>query len=205
LQFKDAFSLNAQTEGCNQTGGCTNYISPEQAFYNVLQVYFDGTGVGAAYGVTPGNLPLNYLQVWYSDVLYANTNSTGSAVVDGFGATNNVTAQSEFDEASSRIFEIAEPSVSLPPALALQTVETTLQLTWPASAAAFQLEVNYNNLFKNQQVETGHEHAKSHQQFLRSLDHAIVQCGLLPPRSAVSVCATSSRVIVDSRAVGIQP
>jgi hypothetical protein len=142
LQFKDAFSVNPQAEGCNESGGCTNYISPEQAFYNVLQVYFDGTSVGGAYGVTPGDLSLNYMQVWYSDVFYANTKPTGSAVGDGSGATTNMTAHNEFEEASSRLIEIAEPPVPLPAALALQTVSNVLQITWPASAGAYQLQVN---------------------------------------------------------------
>jgi hypothetical protein len=144
LQFNTGFSSNPQTEGCNDTNGCSGtndpMISPEQAFYNVLQVYFDGTRVGGSYNVTPGNLPLNYLQVYAADVIYADTNGTGSLVVDGFNKTNNVTAQSEFDTARMQIFEIAEVVLNL------QAVGNTLQLTWPASAAAFELQINTNNL-----------------------------------------------------------
>jgi hypothetical protein len=138
LQFNTGFSSHPQTEGCNQTNNCpTNIsiISPEQAFYNVLQVYFDGTRVGGSYGVTNGGLPLNYLQVYAADVLYANTNGAGSSVVDGFDQTNTVTAQSEFDTARLQIFEIAEVVLNV------QAIGMTLQLTWPATAIAFQLQV----------------------------------------------------------------
>lgn len=121
------------------TNGCpTNEstILPEQAFYNVLQVYFDGTSVGGSYGVTPGNLPLNYLQVYSADVLYANTHSAGNPVVDGSNQTNVVTAQTEFDNARLQILEIAELVLNL------QVVGKTLQLAWPASAVALQLQIN---------------------------------------------------------------
>jgi hypothetical protein len=64
LQFDTSFSMNPQYEGCNMTDGCTNagdpIISPEQAFYNALEVYFDGTSVGGFYGVVSSNLPMNY-------------------------------------------------------------------------------------------------------------------------------------------------
>ena len=39
-------------------------ISPEQAAYNVLGVYFDGTPVASLFGGTPGSAPLNYLQIY---------------------------------------------------------------------------------------------------------------------------------------------
>jgi len=138
LQFDTSFSASPQTEGCPQLGGCptNNPISPEQAFYNVLQVYFDGTPVGAAYGVTASNLPLNYAQIYAADILYANTNGAGSLVVDGSGQTNIITAQDEFNDLSLRILEIAEVVLNV------QVAANHLQLSWPLSDAPLQLQVS---------------------------------------------------------------
>ncbi len=138
LQFDTSFSASPQTEGCPQLGGCptNNPISPEQAFYNVLQVYFDGTAVGGAYGVMAGNLPLNYVQIYAADILYANTNGAGSPVVDGFGQTNIVTAQHEFNNLSLQILEIAEVVLNV------QVAGNHLQLSWPLSDAPLQLQVS---------------------------------------------------------------
>ena len=46
-------------------------ISPEQAEYNVLKVYFDGTAVASFFGGTPGATPFNYLQIYAVDFVYA--------------------------------------------------------------------------------------------------------------------------------------
>ena len=120
LQFVGGFSTDTVGEGCNEPGGCpTNYsISPEQAFYNVMEVFFDGTSVGGAYGTNDsyGTLPLNYLQIYSVDVLYANTNMTGTNIVDGFGNTVHMTAQSELTNVSAQIGTIAEPPI-VPPVL----------------------------------------------------------------------------------------
>ena len=133
---------NTDAEGCPKIGGgCTNYISPEQAIYNVLTTYFDGTPVGSNYGTPPivsSNLPVNYLQIYYEDVIYANTNSIGSSVVDGFSNTNNMTAQMLLIKASLQIAEIAELNLNV------QTAGQNVFIRWLASAAATQLEVNHN-------------------------------------------------------------
>jgi hypothetical protein len=116
LQLNSSVTANPRSEGCNQPGGCptNNPISPEQAIYNVLRVYFDGTTPGGSYGSISSNLPLNYLQIFSADVLYANTNTNAVPVVDEFGHTNNVTAQMEFDEARSQIRGIAERPIFAP-------------------------------------------------------------------------------------------
>ena len=56
-QFNTSFSIDTAVEGCTTKGGCTNGISPEQAEYNVLQVFFDGTPAAAAFGGTQGMRP----------------------------------------------------------------------------------------------------------------------------------------------------
>jgi hypothetical protein len=138
LQFDTSFSGDPLDEGCNEPDGCTNGApSPEQAFYNVMEVYFDGTAEGGAYGVTNGNLPLNYVQIYDQDVLYANTNTTGSDVMTGSNnIITNLTATSEFTNASQQIFEIADVSLWIQPG-----VENP-QIVWPEAANPYQLQVN---------------------------------------------------------------
>jgi hypothetical protein len=77
-----------QTEGCFSSPPCP--MTPEQALLNVLTAYFSGTSVGSAFpkGVTSTfpyggtstitvgsetvvDAPLNYLQIWDADILYA--------------------------------------------------------------------------------------------------------------------------------------
>jgi hypothetical protein len=140
LQFVGGFSTDTVGEGCNAPEGCptNDPISPEQAFYNVMQVFFDGTTIGGAYGAkdSDGTLPLNYLQIYSVDVLYADTNITGTNIVDGFTNTVHVTAQSELTNVSAQIFQIAE-AVLYP-----QLVDGNVQMAWPAAAGGYQLQFN---------------------------------------------------------------
>jgi len=134
---------NPNTEGCNlPDGDCTN-ISPEQAIYNVFTAYFDGTTVGSNYGIPPilsSNLVLNYLQIYNEDITYANDNTNPVPVVDGFGNTNNLTAQMLFTNASFQFSGIAEFDLGL----YVQMVGQTVQLSWLATTpAAYQLQVNH--------------------------------------------------------------
>ena len=50
-------------------------ISPEQAAYNVLKVFFDGTAAGPSFGATAGTTPMNYLQIYAVDFQYAEATS----------------------------------------------------------------------------------------------------------------------------------
>lgn len=116
LQLDSAIAANPQSEGCNQPGGCpTNApISPQQAIYNVLQVCFDGTPLGGSYFVNSSNLPVNYLQIYAADVLYAETNAIAVPVVDAAGNTNSVTAQMELAGSLPQIYQTAEPPLFAP-------------------------------------------------------------------------------------------
>jgi hypothetical protein len=132
------------TEGCPMlNGGCSN-ISPQQAIYNVLTTFFDGTPLGSNYGAPPivsSNFPLNYLQIYWEDVIYANTNSIVSLVTNDNGFMTNMTAEMLFSNASLQISQIAELDL----ALNVQTVGSNVQLTWLATTpAAYQLQVNHN-------------------------------------------------------------
>lgn len=85
-------------------------LSPEQAAYNVLRVFFDGTPAAASFGATPGSTPLSYLQVYAVDFLYAEAHADSPAsVVQPGGATVSITAQNLLNLASAKLSEIGPP------------------------------------------------------------------------------------------------
>ena len=90
-------------------------ISPEQAEYNVLNVYFDGTAVASSFSGTQGAAPLNYLQVYSEDIQYAEQNVNAPALVVEGSATMSTTAQALLNLASAKLFTIGEPSPSILP------------------------------------------------------------------------------------------
>jgi hypothetical protein len=89
-------------------------ISPEQALYNLLNMYFDGTAVAAQFGGTPGltPAPLNYLQIYNQDIGYATRHAQAPAPVveNGQSSPVSVTARSMLELASQLLFQIAEPA-----------------------------------------------------------------------------------------------
>ena len=112
-QFNTSFSIDTAVEGCTTKGGCTNGISPEQAEYNVLQVFFDGTPAAAAFGGTQGMAPLNYLQTYSPDIQYATAHVNAPVpVVQPNGTSLSVTAQDLLNLASQKILEISEPKAN---------------------------------------------------------------------------------------------
>jgi len=85
-------------------------IPPEQAEYNVLKVYFDGTPAAPLFGGTNGTAPLNYLQIYSPDIQYATTNVNSPAqVVESNGATVAISAQDLLNLTSSKLLQISEP------------------------------------------------------------------------------------------------
>jgi FG-GAP-like repeat len=110
-QFDHQFSAPAFTaeEGCPQgKNGCPG-ITPEQAEYNVLQVFFLGTpgairfGGPANVGIVPGPTP-RYLEVLNQDITYAAT-GTAQPIVDVMtGATYQLSAQDMFNMAQASLF-----------------------------------------------------------------------------------------------------
>ena len=138
LQFVASFSGDPLDEGCNQPdNGCSNNVpSPEQAFYNVMQVVFDGTLDGSAYNLANGSLTLNYLQIYSADVLYANANTTGTNVTTGFDTVlTNLTATSEFTNVAAQLFQIADANLYIEPGA------KNSQIYWPEAAYPYQLQV----------------------------------------------------------------
>jgi hypothetical protein len=86
-------------------------MSPEQALYNVLKVYFDGTAVASFFGGTPGATPFNYLQIYAVDFVYAEVHAHApEQVVEAGGATVSTSAQDLLNLASQKLFEIGEPA-----------------------------------------------------------------------------------------------
>jgi hypothetical protein len=86
-------------------------LPPEQAAYNVLKDVFDETAVADAFGGAPGSTPMNYLQVYAADFLYAQAHAGKPAQVDeARGKTVSATAQDLLNLANQKIFEIAEPA-----------------------------------------------------------------------------------------------
>jgi uncharacterized protein (TIGR03437 family) len=98
----------------------TDLIPPEQAEYNVLNVYFDGTAAASTFGGTAGTTPLNYLQIYSQDIQYAEMNADAPAqVVQNSGASVSMSAQELLDLASPKLLSIGEPTETLAPAPAV--------------------------------------------------------------------------------------
>jgi len=91
-------------------------IPPEQAAYNVLNVYFNGTGAASTFGGTPGIAPLNYLQIYAPDIVYSSSNANAPAqVVEAGGVTVSTTAQGLLNLARAQLLTIGEPLPSITP------------------------------------------------------------------------------------------
>jgi hypothetical protein len=112
-QFDHAFSNctnSSPTLPC--TGG-----SPEQEAFNVLQVFFYGTlgapvFAGGDGGVSPA--PLNYLDVFQEDIVYAMSNCAAIDIKDPTQTAGPVlfsaTAQDLLNMAAQSLAAISEPS-----------------------------------------------------------------------------------------------
>jgi len=107
----------ASIAGFKTTGKvpAADLISPEQAEYNLLKVYFDGTAAATSFGGTPGAAPLNYLQIYPQDIQYAAANVNAPVQVVEGNATVPITAQALMNLASAKLFTIGEPSPSITP------------------------------------------------------------------------------------------
>jgi len=77
----------------------------------VLKVYFDATAAGPVFGATQGATPLNYLQIYAADFVYAEAHVHSPAqVVKAGGATVSMSTQDLLNLASQKVVEIAEPA-----------------------------------------------------------------------------------------------
>jgi hypothetical protein len=83
-------------------------ISPEQAAYNVLTDFFNNTPAATSFGGTAGAAPLNYLQIYSDDIVYATTNASNPAMVTETGGTlDSYTAQALLNLARTQLLSIA--------------------------------------------------------------------------------------------------
>lgn len=112
-QFATSFSEKNHTD---DEGGCSGpTCTPEQAEYNVLVWFFDGTSEGpnfpsgtVAIGGNSGSAPLNYLQIYGPDITYATTDVSGKVAVTMGGSPNYFSAQDLLHKASLALAMIAE-------------------------------------------------------------------------------------------------
>jgi hypothetical protein len=102
-------------EGCpDEKGTGCDTLTPEAAEFNVLKVFFNQTRAAAFFDGTKGVAPLNYLQVFYQDVEYAQRHPKPQPVkVDKNGNPISLTVQELLELASQDLAEIGQP-VPLP-------------------------------------------------------------------------------------------
>ncbi len=106
-QFNTSFSNAPNVEGCLDV--CAGKISPEQSEYNVLYVYFYGSPVASVFGGVNGEAPLNYLQIYSDDILYAEANmNSPQSIMQIDGTFITVSAQDLMNLASRKLLSIAE-------------------------------------------------------------------------------------------------
>jgi hypothetical protein len=143
LQLAKSFSLQPAYEGClTVSGTCTPTPTSEQALLKVLAAFFAGISAGFDYGASTtkngsaivANAPINYLQIYDDDFLYAaglsgcsdaqlmsqpppkgklgcQVTMTATVVHD----SKNMTAQDLLNLASQQILGSTEEAVILPP------------------------------------------------------------------------------------------
>jgi hypothetical protein len=100
FQFNTSVANNPSKQG--------NSPEVEQALFNVLQVVFTNTPVGSPYCEPQSGSPLNYLQIYYPDFQYAESNGN-APVTEGTCGSTSVSAQTELNTASEQLLGIAEP------------------------------------------------------------------------------------------------
>jgi hypothetical protein len=116
------FAVSDQTT--LQQEGCPNYptlcglfgypFTPEEADYNVLTVFFNGTNAATHYGGTRGPAPIQYLELDYTDIQFAQTNPCPTLPSTLPGAPS---LQDLLNMASQDLFAIAGQLITLPPTI----------------------------------------------------------------------------------------
>ena len=136
-----ANATDIEEQGCNVPLADCGIIGPEQAFYNFLASYFDGTSVGslrgpghygeydgvtyAPNGAVSGNVPLNYLQIYADDATYYSlsqlscvihpSNFPDDYVITGNGDAIYMQGPVQLGEAAQQLQQIADaPLVEFP-------------------------------------------------------------------------------------------
>jgi len=87
-------------------------LTPEEAAYNVLTVFFDGTSAYADFGGTSGTEPIQYVELDYTDIQYAQKNPCATLPSTLPGAPS---LQDLINLASYDLFGMAGQQTTLPP------------------------------------------------------------------------------------------
>ena len=104
-------SANIQGVGCpDPNGGCTG-LTVELAAYNVLSVFFYDTPAAGSYGGTAGTATIQYLDVPYTDVQYAQANPCAPAPS---AFTGSLSLQDLLNRASHDLLAMANQPTPLP-------------------------------------------------------------------------------------------
>ena len=103
-----------QQEGCTAIQGPTCILTPEEAAYNVMTVFFYGTPVATFYGGATGPAPMQYLELDYVDIQYAEMTPCPN-LNPPLGPLGKTSLQDLLNRASHDLFEMAGQHVTLPP------------------------------------------------------------------------------------------
>jgi hypothetical protein len=111
-EFDHPVSTDTQGEGCPKAGTCPG-LTVVDAAYHVLTVYFDKTTVAENYGGERGSESIQYLEVPYLDVQYANEHPCAKD-----GSFGYLSMQDLLNQASHDLFAMAHQKIPLPPTAA---------------------------------------------------------------------------------------
>ena len=75
-----------------------------------LRVFLDSTLVGFTFGGTTGTATLNFLQLYWSDIQYANTHAATVPVAETGGTNSLMSFQGQLDLASQKLLSMSEPA-----------------------------------------------------------------------------------------------
>jgi hypothetical protein len=107
-----------QKEGCPDPAHCKP-LTPVEAAFNVLRVFFYGTPVGDTYGGERGVAPIRYVDVDYMDIEYSLGLPLHSLPIQcglpPSGSLGETSMQDVLNRASHDLFYIAGMSTVLPP------------------------------------------------------------------------------------------
>lgn len=106
-----------QQQGCpNPNGGCTG-LTIEEGAYNSFNAFFYGTPAAAFYGGVAGAAPIQYVDVPFTDLQYAQANNCPATPSPFLG---NTSLQDLYARASRDLFAMAGQTVALPPSTCLK-------------------------------------------------------------------------------------
>ena len=116
-EFDFQVSIQTQRQGCPEypkmPPSC-NSLSPAQAANNTFTVFFDGTQDSHDFGGFPGSVPMEYVEVDYVDVQYAQ-NPANECQTFADGSKGPPSLQDYYSLASYDLLTMAGKPATLPP------------------------------------------------------------------------------------------